>query len=129
MTDIGSAIGDNKVSVAPATNVAVDPLLTLLQRYEAEVAVFDRAQGADLIADEVWDTIAEQTWFRTQGEIIAQQPSVTTVEGALLALDHVLQSDELFGERTEWPHLQMLWVLIKAARDYIVAKEGALIDK
>ena len=39
------------------------------------------------------------------------------------ALDHVLQSDDLFFERSESPDLQMLWLLVKAARDYISSAE------
>ena len=122
------AIRDDKVStVSPGatTLVPADPLLTMLRCYEAELAAFDYTQGPDRISDEEWDTIARETWSRTQDEIIERQPPATTAEGALLALEHVLQSDELFGERTEWANLQMLWLLVKAARDYIALKESA----
>jgi hypothetical protein len=35
--------------------------------------------------------------------------------------DHVLQSDDLFFDRSESPNLQMFWLLVKAARDYIAS--------
>jgi hypothetical protein len=98
---------------------AADPLLRLLQRYEAELAAFNDATG---IAEQAWDHIAETTWSRTQDEILEQKPEATTAAGALAALDHVLRS-ELFAERTEFADEQMLWLLIKAARDYIARTE------
>ena len=97
-----------------------DPLLTLLQRYEAELAAFDDATGT---ADQDWDKIAENTWSGTQDEILERKPEATTAAGALLALDHVLKN-ELFEDRTEFADQQMLWLLIKAARDYIARTEA-----
>jgi hypothetical protein len=94
-----------------------DPLLTLLTRYEAELAHFNFR--TDPLTDQDWDKIAKDTWSRTQDEFLERQPPATTAAGALLALDHVLQSDDVFAERTECADLQMLWLLIKAARDYI----------
>jgi hypothetical protein len=32
-----------------------------------------------------------------------------------------LQSDDLFFDRSESPDLQMLWLLVKAARDYVAS--------
>jgi hypothetical protein len=87
----------------------------LLQRYETELAAFDGASGA---AGQDWDKIAETTWSRTQDEIIERKPKATTAAGARLALDHVLNS-ELFVDRRESADQQMLWLLIKAARDYV----------
>jgi hypothetical protein len=54
-------------------------------------------------------------------QIIQSEPAATTAAGAVLALDHVLQSDDLFLDRSESPDLQMLWLLVKAARDYIAS--------
>ena len=97
-----------------------DPLLTLLERYEAELAAFNDAPGA---AEQDWDKIAENTWSGTQDEILERKPEATTAAGALLALDHVLK-DELFADRAEFADQQMLWLLIKAARDYIARTEA-----
>ena len=108
--------------LATINTLSSDPLLILLRRYEAELAAFDRATETDNISDRDWSLIAEQTWSRTQDEIITRQPPATTATGALLALDHVLQNDDLFEQRTEFPPVQMLWLLVKAARDYIAKR-------
>jgi hypothetical protein len=102
---------------------APDPLLALLRRYQAERKAFDDASATDGITDEDWDRIAQDTWVGTQDEIIQSEPPATTAAGALLALDHALQSDDLFAERSESADLQMLWQLIKSARDYIASTE------
>jgi hypothetical protein len=103
------------------TRVAnLDPLLALLQRYRAERQAFDDAATAGM-TNEDWDSIAEATWWGTQTKIIESEPSVTTAAGALLALDHVLQSGDLFAERSESADLQLLWLLTKAARDYVAS--------
>ena len=94
-----------------------DPLFKLLRRYQIERKAFDDA--ADGILDRDWDRTAQETWSGTQDEIIRLEPPATTTAGALLALDHVLLSDDLFAERSESAELQMLWYLIRAARDYI----------
>jgi hypothetical protein len=103
--------------------VARDPLLTLLRRYEAELAAFDDPR-AEPVAEQDWDRIAKETWSRTQDEILERQLPATTAAGALLALDHVLQNDDIFAERTECAGQQMLWLLVKAARDYIALTEA-----
>ena len=97
-----------------------DPLLVLLERYEGERRAFDTASTAGL-TDEDWDRIARLTWAGTQARIIAAEPPATTSAGALRALDHVLQSEELFADRSDSPDLQMVWLLIKAARDYVAS--------
>jgi hypothetical protein len=102
---------------------APDPLLALLRRYQAERKAFDDTSATDGITDEDWDRIAQDTWAGTQNEIIQSEPPATTAAGALLALDHVLQSDDPFADRSESADLQMLWQLIKAARDYIASTE------
>jgi len=96
-------------------------LLGLLQCYEAELAAFNDATAP---AEQDWDKIARTTWARTLDEILERKPKATTAAGALLALDHVLQSD-LFADRTEFAEERMLWLLIKAARDYIARTETA----
>jgi hypothetical protein len=101
--------------------VEIDPLLFLLQRFEVERKAFDDASAIDGITDQHWDRIAGATWSRTQDQIIQSEPPATTAAGALSALDHVLQSDDLFFDRSESRDLQMLWLLIKAARDYIAS--------
>ena len=95
-----------------------DPLLELLQRYEAERAAFDEFRY-EQIPDWGWDRIAEETWCRTQDEILELQPPVTTAAGAFLALDHVLRSEDLWGPEQSADQ-QMLWLLIKSARDFII---------
>lgn len=100
-----------------------DPLLALLRRYEAELAAFNSTTAMNRAGKPDWDKVAEETWLRTQDAIVEQQPSATTAAGALLALDHVLKNEELFGERTEYAGQQMLWLLIKAARDYIAVND------
>jgi hypothetical protein len=44
---------------------------------------------------------------------------VTTAAGAFLALDHVLRSEDLWGPEQSADQ-QMLWLLIKSARDFII---------
>lgn len=100
---------------AQAASRRSDPLLTLLQRYEAELAAFNEELGPE---SKDWDRIAEETFSSTLDEILERKPEATTAAGALLALDHVLNS-ELFEDRAEFAEDQMLWLLIKAARDYI----------
>jgi hypothetical protein len=99
----------------------IDPLHVLLRRYQVERNAFDDAGATDGITDQDWDRIALATWSLTQDQIIQSEPPATTAAGALLALDHVLQSDDLFAERSEFADLQFLWLLIKAARDYIAS--------
>ena len=82
-------------------SVETDPLLELLQRYEAERAAFDDEVSSEKIYDQDWDRIAEETWSRTQDEILERQPPATTATGAVLALDHVLRNEYLFGERED----------------------------
>jgi hypothetical protein len=36
-------------------------------------------------------------------------------------IDHVLQSEDLFEDRSESADLQMLWLLVKAAREFIAS--------
>jgi hypothetical protein len=100
-----------------------DPLLALLQRYEAELAAFNRPLETEQITDQDWDRIARETWSHTQEEILKRLPRATTPAGALMALDHVLQNEELFAERDECANQRILWLLIKAARDYIASTE------
>jgi len=52
------------------TPTADDPLLRLLQRYEAQLATFNDGPAA---AQQDWDNIAETTWSRTQDEILKRQ--------------------------------------------------------
>jgi hypothetical protein len=96
-----------------------DPLLVLLQRYDLELAAFN-AQSGNEFTQQDWDRIAESSWSRTQDEILKSKPTATTALGALLALDHVLNNEDIFfAERTECADQQMMWLLVKAARDYI----------
>ena len=99
----------------------IDPLFVLLRRYQAERKAFDDAPGTDGMTDDDWDRIARATWSLTQDEIIQSGPSTTTAAEVLLALDHVLQSDDLFFDRSESTDMQMLWLLVKTARDYIAS--------
>jgi hypothetical protein len=105
---------------AHSTCAEIDPLLVLLERYESERRAFDNARPAGL-SDEDWDRIARLTWAGTQARIIATEPRATTSAGALLALNHVLQSEDLFADRSDSPDLQMILLLIKSARDYIAS--------
>jgi hypothetical protein len=103
--------------------VDADPLLILLQRYQVERQAFDDVVTTKEMTDQDWDRLAQTTWSRTQDQIIESEPPATTAAGALRALDQVLQSDDLFFDRSESVGLQMLWVLIKSARDYIASAE------
>ena len=76
-----------------------DLLSELLQRYESERAAFDEEVSDEQISDKEWDRIAEETWSRTQSEILEHQPLAITAVGAFLALDHVLRNEYLFGAR------------------------------
>jgi hypothetical protein len=101
-----------------------DPLLQLLQRYEAERAAFDN-EASNKLTDQDWNRIAEETWSATQDEILKRQPPATTAKGAILALDHVLRDEYLFGDREESADQKMLWLLIKAARDFIATNQSS----
>jgi hypothetical protein len=63
---------------APALTTArtenPDPLLALLQRYEAELAAFNRPLGTEQITDQDWDRIAQKTWSHTQDDAFLAQP-------------------------------------------------------
>jgi hypothetical protein len=114
----------------PLESIALDvpdPLLALLRRYQAELKAFDDSAAPDGVTEADWDRIAQDTWAATQDEIIQSEPPATTAAGALLALDHALQSDYLFADRPESRDLQMLWHLIKAARDYIASTENRIL--
>ena len=76
--------------------VDADPLLILLQRYQVERQAFDDVVTTKEMTDQDWDRLAQTTWSRTQDQIIESEPPATTAAGALRALDHVLQSDDLF---------------------------------
>ena len=102
----------------PEGSIAIDPMLTLLQRYIIERRGFDEA---DASAVQDWDKYARDTWVGAQDEIIASEPPATTAAGALLALEYVLQSDQLFAEQPVSAEVQMLWQLVKSARDYIAS--------
>jgi hypothetical protein len=106
-----------------SSSMSSDPLLELLHRYQTELKVFNERAPMGL-ANDHWDRIARTTWVLTRDEIVHSKPRATTAAGALLALDHVLQSEELFAEKTDSEDLQMLWELIKAARDFIAATES-----
>jgi hypothetical protein len=104
--------------IAAAKTDAFDPLLALLRRYEMELAAFNQDIGTKIVSDQEWDRIAD-TWTRARNEILERQLSATTVDGAIAALDHVMRDENLFGEREEFADQQLLWLLVKAARDFI----------
>src|SRR5215208_7134826 len=101
------------------TSMPVDPLLTLLRRYQAQVQEFDTQPSSPGFPEHLWDRIARSTWVLTQDEIINSRPSATTAVGALAALEHVVKSKDLFEESSD---LQMLWQLVVAAHDYFAAR-------
>ena len=91
-----------------------DPLLILLQYYQAQVEAFEPpANDVDCVS------LADNTWVRTRDQIIDLKPAATTAAGALGALEHVVRSKDLFEESAD---LQMLWQLVVAARDYFAAR-------
>ncbi len=97
----------------------VDPLLVLLHRHEAANAAYD-ALGSDAFD-------AERDHFyaacsQTMHVIIDRAPAATTAEGAVAALDHVLNDESLSSKDAVGLFLRHL---IQAARDYIArtAKE------
>lgn len=97
-------------------SMPMDPLLTLLRRYQAELEAFDPT------APEVdFYNLSQNTWVRTRNQIIHSKPAVTTVAGALGALEHVVRSKDLFNEL---PDLVMLWQLVAAAYDYFAAERS-----
>jgi hypothetical protein len=118
MNDLRISSLARSVAILDSPLDVADPLQVLLQLYLTELSAFDDAPAA---SERDWDRIALDTWVSTQAEIIRSKPPVTTTAGALLALDHVLQSEELFAEKSESAQLQMLWHLVKAARDYIAS--------
>lgn len=103
-------------------NQTEDPLIVLLRRYEAGMKTFNETPAIER-NDEYWDNLAKETWYDAQQEIIRTKPSATTAAGAVMALDHVLKSEELFGELSSFADLQMLWQVLKAAREYVASLE------
>ena len=112
----------HQLTVRESSLVSADPLHMLLRRYEAELKAFDDRVTSGGCAKRLWDRIARNTWVLIQDEIIHSRPPATTAAGALAALDHVLQSENLFADRKNSDDLQMLWHFVKAARDYIAAQ-------
>jgi hypothetical protein len=101
------------------TEMPSDPLLALLQSYQAQLDAFDPPNGLDCVS------LAQDTWVRTRNQIIYLKPAATTAAGAVSALDHVVQSKDLFDESAD---LQMLWYLVLAARDCFVGQSLAKSD-
>src|SRR4051812_20155429 len=87
------------ITARESSLVAADPLHILLRRYDAELKAFDDRVISGGCAKHLWDRIARNTWVLTQEEIIHSRPPATTAAGALAALDHVLQSENLFGDK------------------------------
>ena len=90
-----------------------DPLLALVRKYQTELEAFDPPDEVDCVA------LAQNSWVATRDQIIQLKPAATTAIGALAALQHVVQSKDLFDESAD---LQMLWQLVVSARDYFVAQ-------
>jgi FixJ family two-component response regulator len=102
-----------------------DHLFTLLRRYQAERKTFDDAVATSGIdPDLMFDMLAKATWANLRHEIVRIEPRATTATGALLALEYVLQSKDLFANRAESAELELLWLLVKAARDFIASTAG-----
>ena len=94
----------------------VDPLLVLLRRHEEANAAFDAAADRDAPEAERNELFA--ACGRTMQAIIDSSPAATTPEGAVAALDHVLNDESLWdwsGHSAE----EFLRQLIEAAQDYI----------
>jgi hypothetical protein len=123
---MGSVIRDRTGRTAmegttnPIADVTEDPLIALLRRYEVGLKAFNET-GTGERDDEYWDRLANETWHGAQQDIILSKPTATTSTSALMALDHVLRSEELFGDLSESADQQMLWQLVKAARDYVAS--------
>ena len=97
-----------------ADNV-VDPLLVLLRRHEEANAAYDAAADSDAPEADRKHLYAGCT--RTMQAIIDRAPAATTAEGAVAALDHVLNDESLYG--SQFAGDVFLRRLIEAARDYI----------
>jgi hypothetical protein len=94
----------------------VDPLLVLLRRHEEASAAFDAAVDRDAPEAEREQLFA--ACGRTMHDIIDRSPAATTPDGALAALEHVLNDESLWnwsGHSGE----EFLRQLIEAAQDYI----------
>jgi hypothetical protein len=94
----------------------VDPFLVLLRRHEAANAAYDVA--ADNNASEAERDHLFAACGRTMHAIIDRGPAATTAEGAVAALNHVL-NDEGLWHGSEYAGEIFLRQLIEAARDYI----------
>jgi hypothetical protein len=93
----------------------VDPFLVLLRRHEAANSTYYAAVDRNASEAERDHLYAECE--RTMRAIIDHAPAVATGEGAVAALDHVLNDETL---DSDYPVDVFLRQLIEAARDYIV---------
>jgi gamma-glutamyltranspeptidase len=95
----------------------VDPLLVLLRRHEAANAAFDAAAERGNASEAEKDHLFTACG-RTMQEIIDRGPHATTAEGAVAALDHVLNDEALWSDPRPGGEV-FLRKLIEAARKYI----------
>jgi hypothetical protein len=119
ITDEDKAIGEAaKQRAVAAADPSNDRLLQLVRRYEAECS--ECSNSATLHGDEI-DAHFEATASATQKQIIDEQPPATSAEGAVAAIVHVMNDYDFFADRRTTQGEQMLWLLLRGARDYIVA--------
>lgn len=95
-----------------------DQLMTLLRNYQAGIDGWNNEQPAHLTHEQ-----EEQRWHRTVTAPLlafnAAKPEATTREAAIAALDHVLNDPEAFDGRDDYPGEMMLWLCVKAAREFL----------
>jgi hypothetical protein len=94
----------------------VDPLLVLLRRHEEANVAFDEAVASD--APEAERDRLFAGCVRTMQAIMDSAPAATTVEGAVAALDHVVDDESWPGSHYAGEVFPRQ--LITAARDYII---------
>jgi hypothetical protein len=110
----GPAAALNNVRIEMSDNL-LDPLLVLLRRHEEANTAFDRAVDRD--ASEAERDHLFAACVRTMEAIVDRAPSATTAEGAVAALDHVLNDVALWHGSAGDVFLRHL---IEAARYYII---------
>jgi hypothetical protein len=110
----GPAKGANVQSLAIRFVDQNDPLLKLVRQYRRAHEIVN----SDGLPEEHWDESYNTYITPAYLKIVRNCPSATSLAGVLAALDFVL-TDEKFSERTPNGELHALWVLVKAARDYV----------
>jgi hypothetical protein len=110
------ALAAPALASALAAVSSASPLIPMLRSYEAAIVAVNNWTGPD---DEDGDDKMHIALF----DLVEHNPPAATAQDALAALDFAL-ADEMFDQR--FACHQLVWQMIRAARDYIAATESAV---